>query len=221
MQNNVYDNWTDRQLVDAVTAVPHNDEAGAYLIYVRYSPLLKTIFRDFSFDWYLYDDCVSELFLYMRGKDGNWRWLAGFEWRSSFGTWFRHVAYTQFPKIYFRLIENGDMIVSMDEESNDMVSVINAIPSDDNVESEQALQRVILLEAIMQMKNQNDQFIVLKYLKGYSGKEIAQMLSARWKETGEVHKDKNGQPAKPTEKYVNVRIQRIKNDLRMAVQKML
>lgn len=217
----IYDKWSDRELATAVTAVPHNEEAGIYLLCVRYSPLLISIYRDFHFDWGWYDDCVSELLMYIRGTDGNWHYLAGFEWRSTFGTWFRHVAYTQFPKIYFKLIESGADVISLDDESGDTLSIVDTIPdADDGITGELSMRKVLMMEAIMQMKDEDDKFIILKYLKGYSGEENAEMLRERWRRTGVV-RYKNGNRVIPSRSYINVQVDRIKKALRATVNEML
>ena len=76
-------------------------------------------------------------------------------------------------------------------------------------------------EINQKIENEDDKFIILKYLKGYSGKETALMLEARWKRFGTAPKDKYGNKIKPTEQYINVHVQRTKKELRVVVQEML
>jgi hypothetical protein len=48
------------------------------------------------------------------------------------------------------------------------------------------LDAVLLLEAISCLEDEDDRFILLKELEGYSPKELSQMLAEKWRKRGQI-----------------------------------
>lgn len=63
-----YTSLTDKEIVTKIITLPYNEEAATYLLYDRYSPKFRKLCRDIynNLDWY--DDCVDDLFDYLKGK---------------------------------------------------------------------------------------------------------------------------------------------------------
>lgn len=103
-----YNNLSDKQLVDKILADPHNEEAAVYML----SPLLHSVYNMAlqklgvktirGNDWF--EDCVDELFIHLRSKEGNWHTLSTFEWRSTFGGRLKGVAENKFKEVLPKLI---------------------------------------------------------------------------------------------------------------------
>lgn len=67
--HNNYKEESDKEIVEKIITVPYNEEAAAYLLYNRYDPLLFKLYRkifDKNLSWY--DDCLGDLFDYLKGK---------------------------------------------------------------------------------------------------------------------------------------------------------
>ena len=226
-----YKDQTDKELVELVIAVPHNEEAAAFLLYNRYDPLLHKIYRNFMRDNYWYDDCVDELFMHLRGRDANWDVLSSFEWRCTFGSWLTRVAKRKFQVLLPRLIENGGRNLSIDDEDPEKPKV--QLPDGGDEDYERRQRKVMLLEAIGQLKNEEERFVVLKKLEGYNSEEIAIMIQKKWKKLGIVKygykKDKEGDDDSkrikeivvPDVSYVDGRVQRAKENLKTIMQEMV
>lgn len=195
-----YDNLSDGQIVDEILAEPHNEEAAAYMLYDRYSPLLHSQYYCLTKDDFWYEDCVEELFLHLKGKDGTWHRLASFEWRSTFGGWLRGVAWNKFHEVLSRLIENGGRNESIDNDDPEKPQV--QIPNESE-ESHKNLQRkIILMEAIGFLED-DLKFVILKRYEGYSSKQIAELLKKRWQKYGIIKYNKKGKLVIPDFGYVD------------------
>lgn len=212
-----YEHLSDRQLYDLIVTHPHNEEAAAYLLYVRYQPLLLSIYirlakERFYCDDIWYDDCVSDLLFHFRGKAKDWHTLATFDWRSSFGTWLRKVSWNKFSESLYKLIDKAGKRVSIDGEgSNDPKPQILDGGEDDY---ERRQRKVLLMEAISQLEDKDQKFVIMKRLQGYNSKEIAILLQKRWQKHGIKKYNKKGELVIPTAAYVDVRHQRAKDNLR-------
>lgn len=210
-----YTALSDEALVGLIVEGGHNDEAGAYLVYERYRPLLvKCYLRVFDGDMQWLDDCLGDLYLFLRGREGGWRKLASFEWRCRFASWLIRLATNRFLEMKPYLIGkiNFRLSISEDDEREDA--------SDGLDEYERREREVLLLEAVGLLEDTDQRFVVLKRLQGYSSRETAELLSQMWERHGIVKRDLQGRPVRPTAGYVDVRMQRAKAALRLIIADM-
>ena len=208
-----YSKLSDKQIVEKILAEPHNEEAAAYLLHDRYAPLLYKLYRRLTKDETWFDDCVDELFMHIRGKDSSWHTLATFEWRSTLGYWLREVAFNKFRDVLPKLIENGGFNVSID--SDDPKDPKVQIPNENKESRDRRLRKVMLLEAIGLLKDEDQKFVMFKRVEGYKSKEIAEMLKMKWQKYGVKKYNQDHELVVPDEDYVNVRTQRAKKILRI------
>jgi hypothetical protein len=73
----------------------------------------------------------------------------------------------------------------------------------------------MLLEAIGQLKDEDQRFVILKRLQGYNSKEIAVLLQKRWKKHGIIKYNHKNELVVPDAAYVDVRTQRAKENLKI------
>lgn len=207
-----YSKLSDKQIVEKILAEPHDEEAAVYLLHDRYSPLMHYLYRRFTADETWFDDCVDELFMQIKGKDGSWHSLVGFDWRSTFGYWLKRVAWFKFKDVLPKLIENGGRNISID--NNDPHRPPVPLPGGDNDGFEHRMDKVMLMEAIGHLKD-DDQFVVLKRLEGYKSKEIAEMLKIKWQKKGFKKQNNDNKLVVPDAGYVDVHFQRAKAILKI------
>lgn len=212
-----YNKLSDRQIVEKVLAKPHDEDAAAFLLHDRYAPLLHKVYRYLTQDDTWYDDCVHELFIHLKGKDCSWHNLATLEWRTTFGCWLRGVAKNKFELLLSKWIENRGANVSIDNTDNDKPKL--QIP-DNGVESyEQRERKVMLLEAIEKLKDEDQKFVIRKRTEGYKSMEIAILLQERWKKYGIKKYNKDNELVVPDAEYVNVHAQRARQMLKIIMSK--
>lgn len=215
-----YKDLTDKEIVEMILAIPHNEEAAAFLLYNRYDPLLHKIYRDITREIYWFDDCVVELFIHLKGKDCNWQPVASFEWRSTFGCWLKKVARQKFLETLPKLIENNGNNLSIDDDDPEKPKV--QLPNGGEEEYERRQRKVMLMEAIGLLKDEDQRFVILKRLEGYNSEETALLLQKKWQKLGiKKYGHKKGSNEKelviPSAAYVNVHIQRAKDNLRKLI----
>ena len=208
-----YSKLSDKQVVAKILAESHDEEAAVYLLHDRYTPLLHKLYRRLTTDDTWFDDCVDELFMHIKGKDGSWRILANFEWRSTFGYWLRKLAYSKFCEVLPKLIENGGRNVSIDNDDPKQPPV--QLPDGGKETYERRMNKVMLMEAIGKLKDEDQRFAILKRLEGYKSKEIADMLKIKWQKYGIVKYNNDNEVVVPDEGYVNVHVQRAKKELKI------
>lgn len=208
-----YSKLSDKQIVGKILAEPHDEEAAAYLLHDRYAPLIHKLYRRLTTDDTWFDDCVDELFIHLRGNDSTWRILANFEWRSSFGYWLRKIVYSKFRDVLPKLIENGGRNVSID--NNDPQQPPVQLPDGGRESFERRLRKVMLMEAIGKLKDDDQRFVMLKRLEGYKSKEIADMLQMKWQKYGIKKYNNKNELVVPDAGYVDVHTQRAKAILRI------
>ena len=222
----IYEKMTDQQLVEKVTRVPVgeavNEEAVAFLLYNRYAPLLSKLYKAvFQTHKGYYEDCLGDLFVYLKGRDLNWNKLRNFEWKCTFGTWLKPIAYRRFMKIKPYLIDNVPMAVSIstggDEEGDKPQLQLPDVSPEELARNE---RKVLLLEAIAMLKDEDQKFVILKHLQGYNSKEIALLLQKRWEKHGIVKTNAEGKKVVPTAGYIDVRTQRAKENLMKIITKL-
>ncbi len=208
-----YSIFSDKQLLERILSESGDDEAAIYLLHVRYAPLLHNIYKRFTKKNTWFDDCLDELFIHLKGKDGTWHALATFEWRSTFGYWLRGVAWNKFNDIIPKLIENNGLNVSMDEEESGKPKI--QIPDGIGGDYERRQRKVMLMEAIGLLKDEDYRFVILKRLEGYRSAEIAVMLQRKWEKCGIKKYNNKEELVVPDAGYVNVCTQRAKKILRI------
>lgn len=218
-----YDDYTDRELVDIAIRPQEgkkpNEEGIAFLLYKRYDPLLHTLY----FDIYekrrdLYGDCVDDLFEYLKSGNPTWRKLINMEWRSSFGTWLRITARNRFIEIKPTLIGKLPKPLSIDDTTRENPV---QLPEGGVEDYEDKERKVLLMEAISLLKDEDQKFVIIKRLKGYNSKEIAVLLQKRWKKHGIVKYNNKKQLVIPDAAYVDVRTQRAKDNLEIIMKKLM
>lgn len=213
-----YNKFSDKQIVEKILAEPHDEEAAVYLLYERYKNALLAIYFLYASTTMWYNDCVNDLFVLLKGEDLHWQPLASFEWRSSFATWIKKIASREFPKTIKkmkRVIECGTNIVSINNDESEKPKV--QIPCDGEECIERRLRKVMLMEAIGRLKDDDQRFVILKRLEGYKSKDIAIMLQERWKKYGIKKYNDKQKLVVPDADYVNVRTQRAKESLKKMI----
>lgn len=212
---NKYINLTDKEIVTKIITLPYNEEAATYLLYDRYSPKFRKLCRDIynNLDWY--DDCVDDLFDYLKGKELDWNKLRQFEWRCQFSTWIGTTARHRFKEIKPYLIGKIENPLSVDDDEQETAPV--QLPDEGVEDYERREQKIMLMEAISMLKDADQKFVILKRLEGYNSKEIANLLHQSWKKHGIEKYDKKGNPVIPTAGYVDVRTQRAKENLKQII----
>lgn len=228
-----YEGYTDKELVELLTPRgfddcnkqgPHkdkkpNEEGVAFLLYKRYDPLLHKLYLEIYDKRYdLYGDCLADLFAYLKSGDPIWRKLINLEWRSSFGTWLSITARHRFVEIKPYLIGKCPNSLSIDSENEG-----NPVQLPDNgvEEFEDKERKVILMEAISLLKDEDQKFVMIKRLQGYNSKEIAILLQKRWEKHGIVKYNNKKQIVVPDAAYVDVRTQRAKDNLQKIIKKLI
>ena len=194
---------TDKELVGLINAIPHNEEAAYYIIYDKYRGLLFSIYQYyFGKSSFWFDDCMHELFLSLRGAKGDWSSFVNFEWRAQLSTWLTKIAKNKFLEVYNKVKPGG---YPGEDKGNG---------PKDPIDNGRAILRIELMEAISKLDDENQKFCVLKHLEGYDHREIADMLKQKWDKEGTIVYNKKKEIVIPSEGYVNVRIQRAKEELR-------
>ena len=149
-----YNSLDDRKLVELI--LDGNEEALLYLIFDRYSPLLKKLCVRYYGDLYFLEQLQTELLILFKDKD--FHALRGFGWRSSFGTWLGVVAGNLFIKKMPELIGISKFTVSIGEDGDN--NEVN--PSEPESPHENDIHMVLLIEAIHLLEDKDMMIIFLK-----------------------------------------------------------
>ena len=203
-----YARLSDREIITSVITKPYNEEAAAYLLYERYSPKFRKLCLDIYGTHEVYYDCVDDLFLFLKGNNLDWNKLRSLEWRSKFSTWIGTTASRRFNEIKPLLIGKLKNTFSIDGYTS---------PDRDREAYERRMRKVILMEAVGQLKDADQKFVILKTLEGYSSSEIALLLDQKWRKNGIVRYDNSGNAIVPSAGYVDVRRQRAKAELKRII----
>lgn len=166
-----YKDLSDKELVD-LTLQEGNEEAILYIIFEKYDPLLKKLCRRYYEDLFYYEQLQTELYILL--KENDWHALRSFGWRSSFGTWLGTVAGNLFIKKMPELIGISKFTVSIGEDGEK--GEFN--PPEPEPPHEHDINMVLLIEAIQQLEDKDQRFILFKEFDGYEPKEIAQQLES-------------------------------------------
>ena len=205
-----YRDLNDRQLIERITTPPHEEEAAVYLIYEKYSPKFRKLCRQIYGDMEWYEDCLADLYDYLRGTDEHWYKLTTFQFKSQFSTWISTIAFRRFVELKPRFL--GLSSDSVPVEQTHLPS-----PTDNDYEIRE--RRVMLLDAISRLENGDYKFVILKTLEGYSSEEIAQLLELRWRKHLVVKFNKSNEQIFPTAAYIDVLRQRAKQELKTTLKR--
>jgi len=210
-----YMTQTDKELVEAIIRIPPDEGAAVFLLYEKYTPKFKKLYTDIYQDMSWYDDCMNDLFAYLKGKNQDWRTFRTFEWRSKFSTWIGQVARNRFLEIKPYLIGKIENPLSIDDNENGKKPVV--LPDEYQEDYERRQRKVLLMEAVGLLKDMDQKFVILKTLQGYNSAEIADMLALKWQKEGTEKYDNKGHLVTPTPGYVDVRRQRAKEQLKRII----
>lgn len=208
-----YAGMTDEELISLVTHEPHNEEAAIFLLYERYKPLMLALSVSILGDNTLYEDLITSVYMALKGKGGDWAPLAAFRGESRFACWIKTVTKHAAQKYFHTMIENRADTDHLDVEDEDGNPII-VLPDAGNEEYERRQRKILLLEAINELKNPDDRFCVIKHLEGYDSKEIAQFLQIKWDKEGIKRYNNKGELVVPSHAYVDVRFARAKAELK-------
>ena len=217
---NNYAELNDKEIVNKIINKPYNEEAAVYLIYNRYDPLLHKLYREiYDKDPSWYEDCLGDLFGFLKGKERDWNKLRTFQWRSKFGAWLSSTARHRFIEIKPYLIGKIENPLSIDDTDGDKAPV--QLPENGGEEYERLERKILLMEAVGMLKDPDQKFVILKRLQGYNSKEIAELMKKSWAKHGIKKYDNKGNLVVPTSGYVDVRTQRAKENLKEIIVKLL
>ena len=217
---NNYAELNDKEIVNKIINKPYNEEAAAYLIYNRYDPLLHKLYREiYDKDPSWYEDCLGDLFGFLKGKERDWNKLRTFQWRSKFGAWLSRIARHRFIEIKPYLIGKIGNSLSIDDTDGDKTPF--QLPENGGEEYERLERKILLMEAVGMLKDPDQKFVILKRLQGYNSKEIAELMKKSWAKHGIKKYDNKGNLVVPTSGYVDVRTQRAKENLKEIIVKLL
>ena len=217
---NNYAELNDKEIVNKIINKPYNEEAAAYLIYNRYDPHLHKLYMEiYDKDPSWYEDCLGDLFGFLKGKERDWNKLRTFQWRSKFGAWLSSTARHRFIEIKPYLIGKIEKSLSIDDTDGDKTPV--QLPENGGEEYERLERKILLMEAVGMLKDPDQKFVILKRLQGYNSKEIAELMKKSWAKHGIKKYDNKGNLVVPTSGYVDVRTQRAKENLKEIIVKLL
>lgn len=211
-----YKDLNDRQIIDLVLS-DGNEEAMLFLIFERYQPLLKKLCTRYYGDLYYLEQLQVELLILLKAND--WHPVRGFGWRSSFGTWLGTVAGNLFIKKMPELIGIDKFPISIGDNGEDgEVNIPELEPPHEN-----DIHMTLLIEAIQQLEDKDQRFILLREFDGYTPKEIARQLETyRRKENRLKTKKVNGQIEEiiPSAEYVHMLKGRAKDNIRVIISEL-
>lgn len=166
-----YQDLSDKELVDLILQ-KGNEEAMLYIIFEKYDPLLKKLCKRYYEDFFFYEQLQTELYILL--KENDWHALRSFGWRSSFGTWLGIVAGNLFINKMHELIGISKFSISIGEDvvKGEFNPPILELPLEHDI------NMVLLIEAIQQLEDKDQRFILLREFDGYEPKEIAQQLES-------------------------------------------
>jgi len=191
-----YSLLSDKEIVDQILS--GNEEAMMYLLFDR---LAKDI-RFFAYKIFgtldFIDDLTTDLYLYLKGTNLDWELLKSFQFKSSLRTWMSSIISRFFIK------KRKEMLATEVLEST--IDTAITIYLDDQTQITRDSRLAIVLEAINQMKNEEQRLILIKELEGYNHTEIAQMIAEKRKCEG-VRKTYKGHEVVIDARFVNIQKQ--------------
>lgn len=193
-----YSKLTVKEIVDKIINLPYDEDAAVYLIQTKYDPLchsvyLRTLANDLSFS-----DFQNELFLHLKGKKLDWQPLRSFRWKGTFGSWLGKTAYYLSIDLKNKWLQNGNYV----SLGNGGVTI-----GGPTVDGEKVIERrnrlVLLHEAILKLDNSDQRFVVVRRMKGYTSKEIAEKLQNYWKQKGIIRYNNKNERIIPDSGYID------------------
>ena len=186
-KGNTYDAYSEQELVRAI--LTGNEEAAIYLIYNRYYKDLRYLCFDYCGSHEYIDDVCHEVYLLLKGKNGDWHPLSTWTGLATFRTWLNKTVQNY-------LYNNREFLIGLREKKLYSAKVDDPDPVEE-VEShysslETNMQKVLLLEAINKLDNQDQKLVILKELQGYNHTEIAAILNIVRRKEKRVKFDKDG-----------------------------
>ena len=167
----------------------------------------------------MYEDCIQDLFIYLKGKDLNWNKFRTFEWKSSLGAWVDRIAFNRFRERKQFLIGKPEKTIYIDDDHKNGIKVLLQDMGEQEYEKHE--MHVLLMEAVGMLKDPDQKFVVIKRLQGYNSKDIALLLQKRWEKHNIVKYNNKKQMVVPDAAYVDVRMQRAKDNLEIILKKVL
>jgi RNA polymerase sigma factor (sigma-70 family) len=184
----------DKDLVSLI--LDGNEEAGVFLVYERFETDINFYVLRYYGDLFYKEDLTNDLYIHLRGRDGKWKPLRSFKWKSTLRTWFCAVISHLFLEKKRQLIDLSDTSTSIDSPEGQVIA--GRFKQDEKNNT----QLVMLMEAINRLKNDEHRFILLKEIEGYAPKEIAQLLEAKRVQEDRVRIQKSGCKITPTADYI-------------------
>lgn len=192
-----YKEFDDKKLIDLTLS--GNEEAMLFLLFERYSPLLKKLCRRYYGDFNFLEQLQVELFIHLKSND--WRYVRNFGWRSTFGGWLGIVAGNLFIKKMPELIGIEKYPVSIGN-GDDEIDIPEPLPTHEN-----NINLTMLIEAIQRLEDSDQRFILLREFDGYAPVEIARQLEMKRRRENRLRtRVENGQIQEivPTAEYVHM-----------------
>ena len=202
-KQNTYDSLSERDLIDAILS--GNEEAAIYLIYNRYYRDLRYLCFDIYGSHSYIDELCQEVYIHLKGKNGDWHPLTTWSGISTFRTWLNRTARNLFLQKRASLI--GFRENKLYSEKEDDVDPVENVAADQPT-LEENLQKVLLLEAINKLENPDQRFVILKELQGYSHEEIAAILNLVRRAENRIKLNKEGKEIWADARAVDVLKQR-------------
>lgn len=191
-----FETLPDKRLVAII--LEGNEEAGVFLVYVRFDKDIDYYAIRYYNDLRFKEDLTSFLYIQIRGANGDWKPLKSFKWKCSLRTWFCSVASHLFLEKRKLLIGLSDDSTSIDTPEGEVIA--KGFRQDEKNNA----QLVMLMEAINRLKNDEYRFILLKEIEGYTPKEIAQLLSEKRAQENREKTRPNGNAITPDAAYIHM-----------------
>ncbi len=181
-----YHSFTDKELVARI--VEQNDVGALhYLLYGKYRDNLRYLAYRYCHTLDYYDDMIATLRCKLLGNAADWKPLRTFQWRSSLKTYICRIASHCFDEFRRENIDTDDFVpqdtrVGTDANGNNVYAF--GLKMDSSLSDSPNERKVILLEAIKRMENEEYRLMMLKMLEGYRPNVIADMLNRLRKHKG-------------------------------------
>ena len=211
-KGNKYEAFSERDLIEAILS--GNEEAAIYLIYNRYYRDLRYWCFDIYGSHTYIDELCQEVYLLLKGKNGDWHPLSTWSGISTFRTWLNKTVRNLFLQKRSDLIGFRENKLYSDKE--DDVDSVEKVAADQPT-IEENMQKVLLLEAINQLTNPDQKLVILKELQGYSHEEIAAILNQVRKAENRIKINKDGKEIMADARAVDVLKQRAVAHLKEAL----
>lgn len=202
-KKDLYKGYSEKELVQAILS--GNEEAAIYLIYNRYYLDLRYLCFDCYGSHEYIDDLCHEVYILLKGKDGDWQPLSTWSGLSSFRTWLNRIVRRMSVKKRDEMI--GLREKKLYSEKEDDVDPVEKVEAKQPT-VEENMTKVLLIEAINKLTNPDQKLVILKELQGYSHEEIADILNQVRRAENRIKLNKDGREILATASAVDVLKQR-------------